>query len=315
MSGYANTVMVSLLVCLGLNLASAQSEVRIGYQRGGLSTLLQDRQLIENALGEDVRVSWILFPAGPQLLEAMNAGAIDFGSTGDSPPIFAQAAGVPLRYVAGQRSFSDEAVIVPADSEIDSLADLQGKKVAYTVGSSANYTIVKALGSVGLSLDDIESIPLAPADARAAFQGGSVDAWVVWAPFLTSAQLGLGAKALITRRELVDGRSYYLAAERFVTEHPDWLEVILEQHQLATSWADTHRPEYYALLSADTGIPTKVWDETYAGREFYPLEPVSAEVVASQQEVVDTFFGLGVIPEAVDIAADVWVWQPKLTGQ
>lgn len=173
----SSALLVGLAFLLPFSLA--QTEVRLGYQRGGLSTLLRAEQLIENALGDDARVSWTLFPAGPPLLEAMNAGAIDFGSTGDSPPVFAQAAGVPLRYMAGQRSFSDEAVIVPEGSDIQSLEGLKGKKVAYTVGSSANYTLVKALGSVGLGLDDIESVPLAPSDARTAFQGGSVDAWVI----------------------------------------------------------------------------------------------------------------------------------------
>ncbi len=157
-TGFALLVGLAFLLPFSL----AQTEVWLGYPRGGLSTLLRAEQLIENALGDDVRVSWTLFPAGPPLLEAMNAGAIDFGSTGDSPPVFAQAAGVPLRYVAGQRSLSDEAVIVPEGSDIRSLEGLEGKEVAYTVGSSANYTLVKALGSVGLSLDDIESVPLAP---------------------------------------------------------------------------------------------------------------------------------------------------------
>lgn len=308
-------LIVGLTLGLLTPLTSAQTEVRIGYQRGGLSTLLKEQQLIENALGDDVRVSWTLFPAGPPLLEAMNAGAIDFGSTGDSPPVFAQAAGVPLRYVAGQRSFSDEAVIVPEGSDIQSLEDLEGKQVAYTVGSSANYTLVKALESVELSLDDIESVPLAPSDARAAFQGGSIDAWVIWAPFLTSAQLDLGARTLITRRELVDGRSYYLAAEAFVAEHPDLLAVILEQHQAATDWADTHRADYYALLTEETDIPAEVWDETYAGREFYDLEPLTPEVVASQQEVADAFFNLGVIPQAVKVQDAVWLWQPDTSQE
>jgi sulfonate transport system substrate-binding protein len=294
---------------------SAQTDVRIGYQRGGLSTVLREQQRLETALGEDVRVTWTLFPAGPQLLEAMNAGAIDFGSTGDTPPIFAQAAGVPLRYVAGQRSFSDEAVIVPAGSTIEGLADLQGKKVAYTVGSSANYTLIKALESVGLTLEDIESVPLAPSDARAAFQGGSVDAWVIWAPFLTSAQLELDATALVTRRALVDGRSYYLASETFAREHPDLLEVILDEHQTATTWADAHRAAYYALLEAETDIPVEVWEQTYAGRAFYPLEALTPEIIERQQQIADTFYGLGVLPDSVDIAGAVWLWQTQLAKQ
>ncbi len=127
---------------------------------------------------------------------------------------------------------------------------------------------------------------------------------------MTSAQLDLGARTLVTRRELVDGRSCYLAAEAFVDEHPDLLARILEQHQAATDWADAHRAEYYTLLEEDTGIPAEVWNETYAGREFYDLEPLTPEIIASQQGVADTLFNLGVIPQAVTVQDAVWLWRP-----
>lgn len=310
MSAPRRWLVAGLACALLAPFASAQTEVRLGYQRGGLSTVLREQRLIETALGDDVRVSWTLFPAGPPLLEAMNAGAIDFGSTGDSPPVFAQAAGVPLRYVATQRSSNDEAIIVPEGSAVTSLEGLAGKRVAYTVGSSAHYTLVRALESVGLSLDDVESVPLAPSDARAAFQGGSLDAWVIWAPFLTSAVLDLGARPLVMRRDLVDSRAYYLASEAFVSEHPDLLALILEQHEAANDWANENRADYYALLAQETGIPADVWQETFGERTFYDLEPVTPEVVASQQEVADAFFDLGVIPEAVNVQDAVWLWTP-----
>ena len=217
---------------------------------------------------------------------------------------------MPLRYVASQRSFNDEAVIVPQDSDIQGLEDLAGRQVAYTAGSSANYTVVKALESVGLTLDDIESVPLVPSDARAAFQGGSLDAWVIWAPFLTSATLELGARTLITREDLIDGRSYYLASEAFVGEHPELLSVILEEHQAATQWADQNRLAFYELLTAETNIPTEVWEEALGEREFYPVEPVTPEIMTGQQAVADTFFELGVIPEDVSVQDIVWTWEP-----
>lgn len=74
--------------------------IRIGYQKWGTCSILKHRGTLEVALRQfGGSVEWIEFPSGPPLLEALNAGSIDFGHTGDSPPIFAQAAGVPLIYV------------------------------------------------------------------------------------------------------------------------------------------------------------------------------------------------------------------------
>lgn len=288
----------------------AQTEVRIGYQRGNIFGVLMDQRFIEDALGDEVTVSWTLFPAGPPLLEAMNAGAIDFGLTGDAPPVFAQAGGVPLRYVASQRTPTNEAIIVPEGSEIGSVADLVGKQVGYTIGSSANYTLVKALESANLTLDEIESVPLAPADARAAFQGGNLDAWVIWDPFLTSATQELGARAIITRYDVGDYRWFYLASQTFTETHPDILNVILEQIQVATEWIRDNPEGYAELLTAETGIPTEVWAEILAARAFEDPEPITPALVESQQAVADTFFAVGSLPSEINIQEAVWQWRP-----
>ena len=71
-----------------------QVQVRIGYQKYGTLTLLKGRGTLEKRLAEQgVGVKWTEFPAGPVLLEGLNVGSIDFGTVGEAPPIFAQAAG------------------------------------------------------------------------------------------------------------------------------------------------------------------------------------------------------------------------------
>lgn len=284
----------------------AQTEVRLGYQRGNISSALIEQKFIENALGDDVKVTWTLFSAGPPLLEAMNAGEIDFGLTGDTPPVFAQAGGVPLRYVASQKTPTNEALIVPADSPITRVEDLAGKKVGYTVGSSANYTLVKILETAGLSLDDVESVPLQPADARAAFQGGSLDAWVIWDPFLTAAVTDLGAKTLLSRTDVGEYRWFYLTSEDFGNEHLELVTEILTQLQVATDWV-TQNPERFAdILSQETGVDSGVWQDILASRPFGKVEPFAAAQVTSQQEVADTFYTLGTLPVEIRIADALW---------
>lgn len=316
MKAFKTLLLIGTLGAFGFQGAAAQTEVRIGYQRGNIFGVLKEQGFIEQALGDDVRVTWTLFSAGPPLLEAMNAGAIDFGLTGDTPPVFAQAAGTPFVYTGSQVTPLTEAVIVPEGSSIESVADLAGQQVGYTVGSSANYLFVRALESAGLTPDDVESVPLQPADARAAFQGGNLDAWAIWDPFLTAAVQELGARPLLSRGDLgSEYRWFYLASQAFAEAHPEVLSAMLAQVQVATDWVRGNPDGFAALLEAETGIPEGVWTEILAARTFADPEPMTPELVESQQAVADTFLELGTLPTAITVQEAVWQWQPELANR
>ncbi len=142
--------------------------VRIGFQKYGKLVLLKSKGTLEDKLkASGYRVVWTEFPSGPPLLEALNVGAIDFGNTGEAPPIFAQAAGAPIQYVAYEPPApKGEAILVPKDSKLNSVVDLKGKKVALNKGSNVHYLLVKALEKAGVKYSEIEPVFLAPADAR-----------------------------------------------------------------------------------------------------------------------------------------------------
>src|SRR5262249_13934412 len=138
-------------------------------------------------------VSWKEFPAGPQLIEAVNVGAVDFAHTGEAPPVFAQSEGAPILYIAHEpEAPKADAIIMLKDSPIKTVADLKGKKVALNKGSNVHYLLVKALEKAGLSYSDVEVTFLPPADGRAAFEKGAVDAWVIWEPFRAAAEISAG---------------------------------------------------------------------------------------------------------------------------
>ena len=124
--------------------ASAET-LRIGYQKYGSLVLLRADGGLERRLAEHgIDVSWTEFPAGPQLLEGLNVGAVDFGTTGETPPVFAQAAGADLLYVAHEPPAPlSEAILLPKDSPIQSIADLKGKRVAFNKGSNVHYLLVR----------------------------------------------------------------------------------------------------------------------------------------------------------------------------
>ena len=117
-----------------------KNEIRIGYQKFGVLSILKARGSLEKRFeSQGVRVKWVQFPAGPQLLEALHAGSIDIGETGNTPPIFAQAAGTPLVYIgAGKPRPEAEAIVVHHDSPIHDIGQLKGKKIALNKGSNVH---------------------------------------------------------------------------------------------------------------------------------------------------------------------------------
>src|SRR5215207_1180776 len=209
--------------------ARAAGTLRIGYQKYGTLVLLKERGTLEGRLRPaGLEVTWTEFPAGPQLLEGLNVGAIDFGTTGEAPPIFAQAAGAPLVYVGYEPPAPrGEAILVPKESPLAGVADLKGRKVAFNKGSNVQYLLVRALESAGLTYADVEPVYLPPADARAAFERGAVDAWAIWDPFLAAAQAATGARTLVDGTGLVSNHQFYLAAQPFAAAHPAVVAAIL----------------------------------------------------------------------------------------
>src|SRR4029453_159119 len=210
----ATTVAVTVGASFG---QTPDKGVRIGYQKYGKLVLLKGKGSLEEKLKTvGYKVVWAEFPSGPPLLEALNVGAIDFGNTGEAPPIFAQAAGAPLQYVAYEPPAPEaEAILVPKDSPLKTVADLKGKKVALNKGSNVHYLLVKALEKAGLAYTDVEVSFLPPADARAAFEKQAVDAWVIWEPFLAAAEAATGARQLANGSGVVDNHEFYLASRHF----------------------------------------------------------------------------------------------------
>lgn len=286
------------------NPTTQQSNViRIGYQKYGTLTILKSRGSLEERLKpEGVSVQWVQFPAGPQLLEALNAGSLDVGHTGEAPPIFAQAAGAPLVYVANEPpNPKGEAILVPKNSPITDVAGLKGKKVALNKGSNVHYLLVEALKAAGLKYSDIQPAYLPPADARAAFEQGKVDAWVIWDPFFTAAKRATGARVLRDGEGLVANREFYLAAKPFYEQYPDRIKAILEELQKVDDWAAAKPTEVAQRLSPELGIDVPTLEEV-AKRRPYGVQPITDEVVNYQQKVADTFFELKLLPKELRVS-------------
>jgi sulfonate transport system substrate-binding protein len=287
--------------------AAADKVLRIGVQKYGTLVILRERHTLEKALAPlGWSVSWVEFPGGPQLLEALNVGGIDYGTAGEAPPVFAQAAGAPLVYVGFEPpSPRGEAILVPQGSPLRSIADLKGRRVALNKGSNVHYLLVRALESAGLKPSDIRPVYLPPADARAAFEQGAVDAWVIWDPFLAVAQDATGARVLTDGTGLAPNRQFFLASRSLAQDHPDIVRVVNEQLDETDHWAQQHQAESAALLSASMGVAQPIVEKVLA-RMGYGVQPLTTEVIADQQKIADTFYALSLIPSAINVAGAVW---------
>jgi len=265
---------------------SSPEALRIGYQKGSIGMVLaKSHQLLEKRYPES-KISWVEFPAGPQMLEALNVGSIDLGSTGDIPPIFAQAAGADLVYVGVEPPKPKaEVILVAENSPIKTVADLKGHKVAFQKGSSSHNLLLRALRQAGLKFTDIQPTYLTPADARAAFQQGNVDAWAIWDPYYSAALLQGGV------RVLKDGA---------------FIQGVLATFSEADALTRSQREQSIALLAKTMGLPAPVIASYLDHRPPTTIKPVNAEVAALQQQTADLFYENRLVPKKVDIRQRIW---------
>jgi sulfonate transport system substrate-binding protein len=306
------TLAVTALAISPAHAEDKPTEIRIGTQKGSFFPAVRQRHSVEDAfkpLGVEVR--WIDFQFGPPLLEAINAGSVDFGFVGDAPPIFAQAGGAGIRYVAAVKSDGNtQAIIVPQNSPIKTLADLRGKRVAFGKGSSAHNLLVAALEKAGLGWSDITPAPLAPADATAAFVKGSVDAWSIWDPYLALAELKEHARVIAFDKDVHKPNAFYIAGADFVKKYPSLVAQLNAVFASEGRWADGHHEEVAQAQAQATGVDIEAI-RRFVDRSNYRVVPVDDEVIKSQQAVADRFARLGLIPKPVTVVDIVWKWTPS----
>ncbi|NDL61670.1 sulfonate ABC transporter substrate-binding protein [Acerihabitans arboris] len=282
-------------------------QLNIGFQKANILALLKARGTLDEALKKQgIATRWIEFTAGPQMLEGLNVGSIDLAATGDAPPAFAQAAKADLIYLAHNiPNPKTEAILVPEASAVRSVADLKGKRVALNKGSDVNYLLVEALKQAGLAYTDITPVYLTPSDARAAFQRGSIDAWVIWDPFYAEVETNAGARRIQDAEGLVPHYTFYLASRRFAEHYPDIAELVIEQLAQLSAWANDHHDEVAQALSKSTGLPQPIWLRALARMPF-GTERMDDDVFRRQQTLADTFTGIGLIPVKIDVNQARW---------
>jgi sulfonate transport system substrate-binding protein len=281
-------------------------EIRVGYQKNGVLVIARQQATLEKHFTpQGIDVKWVEFSSGPPMLEAINVGSVDYGAVGDSPPIFAQAAGAAIVYAAGQPITNGQGILVPANSAIRGIADLKGRRVGFTKGSSAHNIVVQTLEKAGLTYADITPVYLTPPDAGPAFANGSIEAWAIWDPYFAIGESKQNGRILVNASEITKTNSFYIANRDFAKVHGPVLQQIIDVTASTAKWAESHRDEVAKSLSAVTGIPLDI-QTVAANRSAFAVGPVTDDIIATQQGVADRFFKLGLIPRPVAVRDAVW---------
>ena len=297
----------------GLPAANAADEqlIRIGYQKSStLITVLKTNGALEKRLaGLGVKVSWHEFSSGLPLLEALNVGGVDLSAdVADTVPVFALAAGAKLVYLAQEApSPTAQALVVRADSPIKSVSDLKGKRVAFAKAAGAHYLLIALLDKAGLRFSDIQPSYLSPADGRAAFELGHVDAWVIWDPFLTSVQRQTNARVVADGKGVGDYQRYYLASPTLAKERPEVLKAVFDELRSTGQWVKKNPKEAATLLSPIWGLDAATVEQANSHRSYEVREATPASLT-EQQRIADAFFKEGVLPKKVN-TSEVALWK------
>ena len=302
-------LLLSLCSCAG----NGDRTLRIGYQKWGTFSILKaSGKLAEAFSAKGIKLEWIEFPAGPPLLEALNAGAIDVGHSVDSPPLFAQAANIPFVYFAvSSASPKSSAILVKTHSAIRSASDLRGRRLGFAKGTSAHTMVLRYLEKNGLAISDIIPVYLPPADGRVALESGSIDAWSIWDPYLAVTEGSGGYRELADGEGYVDGREFYFASKRIVETQPQLVKEFRTELEHIKIWAKGHSDEVNDFLAADTGIALTAVSMAEQRRNRYETQPMTPDVIASQQSLADRYFKLGLLPKKMDVSQNVLNMEPE----
>ncbi|MEH0581293.1 MULTISPECIES: ABC transporter substrate-binding protein [Streptomyces] len=286
--------------------------LNVGDQKGGSEAILRAAGELKNL---DYKIKWSTFTSGPPLLEAVNAEAVDIGGVGNTPPVFAAGAGSKITVVSAFHGTSrGDAVLVPNDSKLTKPAQLRGKSIAVAQGSSAHYQLVASLEAAGLTLSDVKVKYLQPADALAAFSSGKVDAWAVWDPYTSQVLQAKKGRVLTTGEGVTNGLTFQVAAPSALKDGKKAAAIkdYLDRLRRATAWVYDHQEEWAKVWAKDTGLPYEVALASVKRTNSTRISvAVDKPLIASEQQIADTFTELKLIPRKVDFAAFV---DPRYNG-
>ena len=275
--------------------------IRLGFHSNNPTLLaLSTSGILETKLqGRGVEVEWFNVPGGARTVDYIGAGLIDVGGTGATPPITAQAEGVPLVYIASSESRPVGGILVREDSAIRSAADLRGKRVALGVGSWHQHLLATALDRANLAWYEIVPLDLPEPLALKALHAGSIDAWATGED---NPQTINGLHFIVRTQELIGNPSVFFARRAFAEQNPELLQIIVESLDAADHWIEHNPAEAGRKLAAAARnhLDAHGWEAHVRSRP-WGLVAIDNLFLDQQQRAADLFHRFGLLPRKVNV--------------
>ncbi|MBE9916886.1 aliphatic sulfonate ABC transporter substrate-binding protein [Paenibacillus donghaensis] len=277
--------------------------VTIGYQKGNTLNILKEHGNLDKALSEKgYKVEWKVFPTGTVLLEALNTNNIDFGHASDGNAVFMQAGGHPLNYVASESPYPEGvALVVKADSEIQSVNDLKGKTIGVTKGGNQHYLLLVALEKAGIAPNEVNiKFYKDAAEGLAAFTKGEFDVYGTWDPYLAIVENTVKTRTIVNGSGNSENRTFYFATKDLLDKKPEVVTTILQELQNADAWANENKQEISKILSTELGLDIAPLQKANDRRTF-GVQQMDEAIIASQQKLADKFVDAGLLDAKINI--------------
>lgn len=299
------TAFVATAITLSSVLAALADDaivLRVGDQKGGNRSLLDISGFGKNL---PYKIEWSEFPAAAPILEALNAGALDVGYTGDLSFLSVYASGAPIKAIGGTRSDArTQAILVREDSPIKTAADLRGKRLAGTRGGWGQFLIDATLEKSGYKLEDATFAPLGPVDAKIALLAGSIDAWAVWEPYISFATLKDKARVVADGQGLTPTITFIVASDNAIATKRAAVQDLLQRLNKARLWSLDHLADYAKNTAELTKLPEDVLLSAYTAQKTSPIA-IDENVVKEVQEASDRATRYGILSKTLDVGKAV----------
>lgn len=232
------------------------------------SLALKEFGWAEEAFEEQgIEVEWILSHGSNKALEFLNSNSVDFGSTAGAAALIAKSNGSPIESVYIYSKPEWTALVATDDSEITSVEQLKGKKVAATLGTDPYIFLLRSLQEVGLSSKDLEIVNLQHADGANALLTDQVDAWAGLDPHMAKVEVDSGAKLFLRDH---DKNTYGTLNVRsdFAEQHPEVVETVIEVYEKARKWVIENPEEAADILAKEADMPLEVAQKSLERNDF-----------------------------------------------
>jgi sulfonate transport system substrate-binding protein len=242
-------------------------------------------------------VEYTVFQSLPPINEAIATDRIDVVFEAEVPAIIGRAAGIDLVIEGMSATLNADITIVPTSSEIKSIQDLKGKKIAVLAGTGFHYALLKGLERAGISRQDVTILDMTPPDAKAAFSSGSVDAWVIWSPWPEQEIVANKARPLPGLRG--NAQIIMVARTKFTKDHPEMMATVQSVLTSARSWILEHPSEAQQLVSKSLDLPLEVVERAWRNNDW--SAELTPDVIQDMQTKADFLKEEGFIKKAVDV--------------